>query len=186
MHRKRCCWLLAASATAGGLAASLVLGADGVLVGTRQWASNEALVGKGHHRAILATDGDGTIRTMVADIARQVPWPRGFAARIRRNAFTARWHGCEDELDRNVRTKGPHYRQAFMDGDPEDTGVWFGEAAGLIRAIEPAGLVVERMSAEAARRPGPGTGIRPAGGTADERPTGRAVSPAGTSGRGAT
>jgi nitronate monooxygenase len=95
--------------------------------------------------------GDGTIRTTVADIARQIPWPRGFTARIRRNAFTDRWHGHEDELERNVGTEGPRYRQPFMEGDPENTGVWFGEAAGLIRAIEPAGLIVERMSSEAAR-----------------------------------
>ena len=30
--------------------------------------------------------------------------------------------------------------------------VWFGEAAGLIDSIEPAGLIVERMAAEAAAR----------------------------------
>ena len=134
-----------------GLAASLVLGADGVLVGTRLWASSEALVREGHHRAILETDGDGTIRTTVADIARQIQWPRGFTARIRRNAFTDRWHGHEDELEHNVGTEGPRYRQAFVEGDPENTGVWFGEAAGLIHAIEPAGLIVERMSSDAAR-----------------------------------
>lgn len=133
-----------------GLAASLVLGADGVLVGTRLWASSEALVHERHHRAVLETDGDGTIRTTVADIARQIPWPRGFTARIRSNAFTDRWRGREDELERNVRIEGQRYRQAFMEGDPENTGVWFGEAAGLIRTIEPAGLIVERMAHEAA------------------------------------
>lgn len=156
--------LLAAGGIADGrgLAAALVLGADGVLVGTRLWGSSEALVREGHHRAILETDGDGTIRTTVADIARQIPWPRGFTARIRRNAFTDRWHGHEDELERNVRTEGPRYRQAFMEGDPENTGVWFGEAAGLVRAIEPAGLIVERMSSEAARCLGLNVGTTPA------------------------
>lgn len=134
-----------------GLAASLILGADGALVGTRLWASEEALVRERHHRAILETDGDGTLRTTVADIARQISWPGGLTARIRRNAFTDRWHGREEDLERNVKTEGPRYRQAFMEGDPEHTGVWFGEAAGLIRAIEPAGVIVERMSNDAAR-----------------------------------
>lgn len=144
--------LLAAGGIADGrgLAAALMLGADGVLVGTRLWASNEALVKPRHHEAIVETDGDGTIRTRVPDIARQLPWPRGFTARIRRNAFTNRWHGREDELERNVATEGPRYRQAFVEGDPENTGVWFGEAAGLIHAIEPAGAIVERMAREAA------------------------------------
>ncbi|MFT3804925.1 MAG: nitronate monooxygenase [Burkholderiaceae bacterium] len=144
--------LLAAGGIADGrgLAASLALGADGVLVGTRLWASTEALVHDGHHRAILDTDGDGTLRTAVADIARQIPWPRGFSARIRRNAFTDRWHGREAELERQVAVEGPRYRQAFTDGDPENTGVWFGEAAGLIDSIEPAARIVERMADEAA------------------------------------
>lgn len=146
--------LLAAGGIADGrgLAAALVLGADGVLVGTRLWASKEALVKERHHDAIIESDGDGTVRTTVADIARQLPWPRGLTARIRRNAFTDRWHGREEELERNVAVEGPRYRQAFNEGDPDNTGVWFGEAAGLIRAIEPAALIVERMAAEAVSR----------------------------------
>ena len=133
-----------------GLAAALMLGADGVLLGTRLWASCEALVKQGHHRAILETDGDGTVRTTIADIARQIPWPRGFTARIRRNAFTERWHGREDALEAAVATEGPRYRQAFEAGDPEQTGVWFGEAAGVIHSIEPAASILERLVAEAA------------------------------------
>jgi nitronate monooxygenase len=143
--------LLAAGGIADGrgLAAALMLGADGVLMGTRFWASKEALVNARHHEAIIETDGDGTIRTRVADIARQIPWPRGFTARIRRNAFTNRWHGREDELEKNVSVEGPRYRKAFAEGDPENTGVWFGEAAGLIHSIEPAGNIVGRITAEA-------------------------------------
>jgi len=143
--------LLAAGGIADGrgLAAALMLGADGVLMGTRLWASREALVHARHHEALIETDGDGTIRTRIADIARQIAWPTGFTARIRRNAFTNRWHGREDELERNVSVEGLRYRQAFADGDPENTGVWFGEAAGLIHSIEPAGTIVERTSAEA-------------------------------------
>jgi len=144
--------LLAAGGIAEGrgLAAALMLGADGVLVGTRFWASNEALVRERHHAAILESNGDGTLRTRVADIARQIPWPIGFTARIRRNTFTDRWHGKEDELERQVGVEGPRYRQAFNEGDPNDTAVWFGEAAGLIGTIEPAADIVERMAAQAA------------------------------------
>jgi len=143
--------LLAAGGIADGrgLAAALMLGADGVLVGTRLWASREALVKEGHHSAIIETNGDGTVRTRVADIARQLPWPRGFTARIRRNAFTDRWHGREDALESSIAVEGPRYRQALAAGDPENTGVWFGEAAGIIHAIEPAAVIVERMAAEA-------------------------------------
>ena len=105
----------------------------------------------GHHRAIVDANGDGTLRTHVADIARQIPWPRGFTARIARNAFTDRWHGHEDALEKNISVEGPKYRQAFADGDPDHTGVWFGEAAGLIDEIESAADIVEKMVADAAR-----------------------------------
>jgi len=143
--------LLAAGGIADGrgLAAALMLGADGVLVGTRFWASSEALVKQAHHQAIIESNGDDTLRTTVADIARQIAWPRGFTARIRRNVFTDRWHGREEALERNIAVEGPRYRRAFSEGDPDNTGVWFGEAAGLIHAIEPAGAIVERMGAEA-------------------------------------
>lgn len=133
-----------------GLAAALMLGADGVLVGTRFWASQEALVKERHHEAIVASNGDGTLRTRVPDIVRQLPWPRQFTARIMRNAFTDRWHGHEDELARNAAVEGPKYGQAFLEGDPDNAAVWFGEAAGLIHAIEPATAIVERMVADAA------------------------------------
>lgn len=144
--------LLAAGGIADGrgLAAALMLGADGVLVGTRLWASAEALVHARHHDAIVGANGDETIRTTVVDIARQIPWPRGFTARVRQNAFTRRWHGHEDQLKENVAVEGPRYRQAYSEGDPDNTAVWFGEAAGLIHAVEPASAIVERMATDAA------------------------------------
>ena len=48
--------------------------------------------------------------------------------------------------------EGPRYRQAFEAGDPEEAAVWFGEAAGLVHAIEPAAAIIERMAAEAIAR----------------------------------
>ncbi len=146
--------LLAAGGIADGrgLAAALMLGADGVLVGTRFWASREALVKEGHHRAILQADGDATLRTRVPDVVRELPWPAPFTARIRRNAFTGRWHGREEELARAVATEGPRYAQAWEAGDAEHTAVWFGEAAGLIGSIEPAAAILRDIVAQAARR----------------------------------
>jgi nitronate monooxygenase len=45
-----------------GLAAALMLGADGVVMGSRFWASREANVHKNMHRAALHATGDETIR----------------------------------------------------------------------------------------------------------------------------
>lgn len=150
-HAPAACLVAAGGIADGrGLAAAMMLGADGVLVGTRLWASREALVAPRHHEAIIEAQGDDTLRTTTPDIARQLPWPRGFTARVRRNAFTQRWHGREEELRDQIAVEGPKYRRAFAEGDPDDTAVWFGEAAGIIREIEPAGEIVVRMAREAA------------------------------------
>ena len=133
-----------------GLAAALALGADGVLVGTRLCAAEESLVKPLHKRAIIESDGDSTLRTHLPDIVRALPWPQEFTARIQRNAFVNRWRDRESELAERIDLEGPRYLQAFADDDPENTAVWFGEAAGLIDAVEPAATIIERMMTDAA------------------------------------
>ena len=132
-----------------GLAAALMLGADGVLVGTRFWASQEALTHPDHHLAILAAGGDDTARTSLPDIARRLPWPKPFTARTARGGWIERWRGREAELEAQIETEGPRYGDAFAAGDGEGAAVWFGEAAGLIRTVEPAQRIVDSMVGEA-------------------------------------
>lgn len=144
--------LLAAGGIADGrgLAASLMLGADGVLVGTRFWASREALVHAGHHKAALAATGDQTIRSSLPDIARRLDWPKPFDIRVAANAFTTRWAGRDDELRSAIEQEAPAYSAAFAAGDADNAAVIFGEAAGLVGDVPPAGEIVTRMVDEAA------------------------------------
>jgi len=144
--------LLAAGGIADGrgLAAALMLGADGVLMGTRFWASREALVHERHHAVAVAATGDETVRTALPDIARQLDWPKPFDIRVSDNAFIAKWAGRDADLKAAIDTEAPAYREAFMAGDPDKAAVIFGEAAGLIGDIPSAGEIVKRMVAEAA------------------------------------
>jgi len=139
--------LLAAGGIADGrgLAAALMLGADGVLVGTRFWASREALVHERHHAAAVVATGDQTVRSSLPDIARQLDWPKPFDIRVSDNAFIAKWAGRDVELKAAITDEAPVYRDAFMAGDPDKAAVIFGEAAGLISDIPRAGEIVERM-----------------------------------------
>jgi nitronate monooxygenase len=132
-----------------GLAAALTLGADGVLVGSRLWATGEAEVPEAMHAAALAATGDDTVRTSVMDIARGLDWPERFTARVLRNRFTEDWHGREAEL-RASPDAGSAWSAGWSAGDPERANTFVGEAVGLIGAIEPAGHVIERMVDEAA------------------------------------
>ncbi|MCU4178988.1 NAD(P)H-dependent flavin oxidoreductase [Bosea sp. BH3] len=133
-----------------GLAAALMLGADGVLIGTRFWASREALVHERHQAAAIAATGDGTVRSSLPDIARQLDWPKPFDIRVADNAFIAKWAGRDGDLKAAIEGEAPAYREAFMAGDPDKAAVIFGEAAGLITDVPSAGEIVERMVAEAA------------------------------------
>ena len=133
-----------------GIAAALVLGADGVLVGSRLWATAEANVSERMHAAALAATGDGTIKTSVMDIARKLGWPEQFSARVLRNRFTDTWHGREGELRAAGDDVAGEWSRGWAEGDPDRSNTFVGEAVGLIDAIEPAGEVIERMCAEAA------------------------------------
>lgn len=133
-----------------GLAAALALGADGVVVGTRFWAAEEALVHPRMHAAGLAATGDDTIRTTVTDIVREKDWPERFTTRIMRNSFTDAWHGRESELQAQKAAEMTRFHAAVAEGDATIAGLVAGEALGLIDAVEPAEAIVTRMVSEAA------------------------------------
>lgn len=145
--------LLAAGGIADGrgLAAALMLGADGVLMGSRFWASAEALVHSAFQNVALAADGDSTIRTTVVDIARKLDWPRPFTARVVKTRFVEDWHGREVELAKpdTVDREMQRYVNAMQQGDPDNTGVWVGEATGLIEDVRPAGDLLQSIVSEA-------------------------------------
>ena len=132
-----------------GVAASLMLGADGVVVGSRLWASNEAQVHPNMHRAAIDASGDATIRSQVMDIVRGKLWPERFTARVLRNGFSDEFHGREDTLRDQGDRLGPAWTQAWADGDVSLANTFVGEATGLIRGIEPAGKIVADMIEQA-------------------------------------
>lgn len=132
-----------------GLAAALMLGADGVLVGTRFYATQEA---EGHAAAkarMVAASGDATIRSILFDIARRNVWPAPYTGRVLTNAFSDRWRGRESELMQHQEAEAARYAEARAVGDFDTAAVIAGEAVDLIADIPPAGAVVERMVREA-------------------------------------
>jgi nitronate monooxygenase len=131
------------------VAAAFMLGADGVMVGSRLWASKEANVSEGMHAAALRSTGDDTIRSQTMDLARKLDWPRQYSARVLINDFIRRWHGREAELAAVADQEAAKYRAAWVDGDPEKSNTFVGEVVGLIDSIEPVADIIERMMREA-------------------------------------
>ena len=132
-----------------GLAAAVMLGASGVLVGTRFYAAEEAAGAAAAKQRICAASGDDTVRSVVFDVSRRNLWPAPFTGRCLRNAHAERWLGRELELMRLADVEGPRYMAARAAHDFDVAAVIAGECAGLIREVLPAAAIVDRLVAEA-------------------------------------
>ncbi|MBB96208.1 MAG: oxidoreductase [Rhodobacteraceae bacterium] len=132
-----------------GLAAALMLGADGILLGTRLWASAEALVPEGQVAAGLKATGDQTLRTRAVDVVRDLPWPAPYDIRVLGNSFTDRWHDDLEGLRKAAPTEGPRWQKAFAAGDAAVGNPVVGEGIGLIRDRLPAEDIIKALVGEA-------------------------------------
>jgi len=133
-----------------GLAASLMLGADGVLVGTRFVASKESEAPEGFRQAIIRADGDSTMKSRSVDVVRKRYWPNAeFAVRVLKNNFVTRWHGHEDELEQTIDFEYERFISSLHAGDADNSGVLLGEVSGLILDSPPAAQIIDSMMARA-------------------------------------
>ncbi|MGB7034854.1 MAG: nitronate monooxygenase [Xanthobacteraceae bacterium] len=134
-----------------GLAAALALGAEGILVGTRFYASVESLGHDGAKARIVGASGEDTVRTSTFDAVRGYSWPDGIMGRALRNHFTGRWHGRERDLAGMIEGEMDRYRAAAARADFDTAVVFTGEGADLIDEVLPAGEIVTRLVADAER-----------------------------------
>ncbi|MEN3384351.1 MAG: nitronate monooxygenase [Hyphomicrobiales bacterium] len=132
-----------------GLAAALMLGADGVLVGTRFFATQEAMGSAAAKARLVAANGDATIRGILFDIARRNVWPAPYTGRVLRNEFSERWRGREAELMQHQAAEAARYDKAKAAGDFDTAAVIAGEAVDMIADVPPAAEVVDRMVKQA-------------------------------------
>jgi nitronate monooxygenase len=132
-----------------GFAAALMLGAQGALMGTRFYASQEA---EGHSEAkrrIVEAEGGQTVRSIVFDLSRGMRWPAPYTGRLLRNRHAETWLGRESELEARMEEVGREYAAARGRGDFDVAGVIAGEGCALIHDIPPAAEIVERIVAQA-------------------------------------
>ena len=143
--------LLAAGGIADGrgLAAALMLGADGVLVGSRLWATQESLAASGAKAQATATSGDGTARSMVFDILRRKNWPAPYDFRAIRNELHRQWEGRIAQLQADPEAARADYDAGVKAGDFSRAHATVGEAVGLIQDVPHAADVIARMTQQA-------------------------------------
>ena len=127
-----------------GLIAALALGAQGVWMGTRFIATEEARGHINYKQKIVDIDEDGTIVTRGHS---------GKTARIIRNKFTEYWSAHEEDIKPfpyQLREVGePASVRGRMEGDTENGVLAAGQGSGVIDSIPPAGEVVRQIMTEA-------------------------------------
>jgi NAD(P)H-dependent flavin oxidoreductase YrpB (nitropropane dioxygenase family) len=127
-----------------GLAAVLMLGAQGALIGTRFLATPEAR-GRGHSKdVILNALGSQTVASKFFDDVLGLRWP-GALVRSIRNPLLDRWAQRQQDWALAAEQIRPSLDAALAAGD----FVIAGESAGLIHDIVPAGELVARIAREA-------------------------------------
>jgi nitronate monooxygenase len=131
-----------------GLAAALMLGAAGALIGTRFEATYEALLDEEESKAITGAQAADTVRGRVLDIAADAGWPAEYPARTLRNSFTDTWQGRESELTSD-RAALAEFRAAVERGDHDYLPIWAGEAVDLISDLDSASVLVALIAAQA-------------------------------------
>lgn len=132
-----------------GFASSVMLGAEGILMGTRFYASEEA---NGHpeakRRICLAKETE-TVRGVLFDITRQRVWPQPFTGRCLINQHVERWNGKEIELLQNINQVATEYEAARAAGDFDVAAVIAGQAVGIIDEVLTAEQIVTQIAREA-------------------------------------
>lgn len=135
-----------------GIAAALALGADGVCMGTRYLASDEAEIAMGYKREVLRV-GDGgqcTVRSSVYDTLRgTTDWPEHYGGR---GVINQSYHDAMSGVDWEENKR--KYAEASKEGD-RGWGVdgrmttYAGTVVGLVKLIQPAQEITRSVRRDA-------------------------------------
>lgn len=130
---------------ARGIAAAMMLGASGVLMGTRFFASHESLASAAAKKRLLEATGDNTLRTDVFDFARGYHWPQPYSARALKNQFTERWHGIDNRAAKITADVQQNYQKALSSNNFEEAALFVGEGVDLIGEIMSAKDIINQL-----------------------------------------
>lgn len=135
--------------TAEDLRRALRAGAAGAAVGTRLYASDEALDSAAAKGRLVERAAGDTVRTAVFDLLRGPRWPAGYTGQALSNAVVERWHGREADLRNELASEGDRYGRAAARDDLEVRVIWAGSGLDGIDRVAPAGDIVRAIAAGA-------------------------------------
>jgi nitronate monooxygenase/enoyl-[acyl-carrier protein] reductase II len=134
-----------------GLAAALVLGAQGANVGTRFLASEEASSDPAWRDQIIAAESEDAVRfetwSEFFPPAREPAYD--VVPRVLRTPFVERWQGNSEEAREQAEDLRSQVMSVVARRAPHEVVPFTGQTAGLISQVLPAGEIVRRMVSEA-------------------------------------
>lgn len=142
-----------------GVAAALALGCGGAVLGTRLWASKEAL-GHESFKELLASPENGpdqVVRTTVIDQIQNsysaAPWPVPYdSVGMLENETSKEWESRGTELEVALTSDSAiasKYKEAVTKGDSRIAHVYSGEGVGDIHSIDTAYDIIALIESEA-------------------------------------
>jgi enoyl-[acyl-carrier protein] reductase II len=136
-----------------GLAAALVLGADGVNIGTRFLAATETPISDDWKRSIVEAASEDSVRAEFANgLVPKPDWDGAYevAPRVLRTAFVDEWNGRPGDVPAAAERLRDEVMSAATSGRLHELLPFTGQTAGLVHEVLSVREILERM-VEAAR-----------------------------------
>jgi enoyl-[acyl-carrier protein] reductase II len=134
-----------------GLAAALVLGAQGINIGTRFLAAAEAAIPESWQQRILAARSEDAVKVEFADDAFPPGDQGSYPAQPRalRTPFVDEWNKRRHEAPAAAEQLRGELRAALESGHAHELVPFTGQTAGLVEEVLPAAEIVRRLMDEA-------------------------------------
>jgi enoyl-[acyl-carrier protein] reductase II len=135
-----------------GLAAALVLGADGINIGTRFLASTEAGVSDDWKRWIVDAESEDAVRAdFTLALVPPPEWEGAYEVvpRVLRTPFVDEWTKRLDEVRDEAEGLREEVMAAASEGRLHELLPFTGQTAGLIREVLPVSEILARMVEDA-------------------------------------
>lgn len=128
-----------------GLAAALIMGADGIQIGTRFMTAKECLMHENAKKAVL--QAEGTDIDVTGSNRKKIGAVRGI-----KNAFSTKYHEMEDSgvsKEELVKFTAGTNRRAAVEGDVENGFVLAGQIVGAVTKEQTCKEIIDEIMADA-------------------------------------
>ena len=124
-----------------GMAAAMILGAEGVQLGTRFLCAEECQVAPAYKEMVLKAKDRSTVVTGGST---------GHPVRVLKNQFTQKFLALEADgaAPAELESLGAGRLAAAVRGDVKEGSVMAGQSAALIERVEPVAAIIERLVSE--------------------------------------